>query len=92
MVIAPFRQRVTLGADAIEVVNMFWTRRIAYSDIAAKVRIPGRWPTWGLVPETGLAKPVRFEMGGTYSFDQPFLDWLAAIPEGGLDLLRRRDG
>jgi hypothetical protein len=87
MAAAPFRQRVILGDSAIEVVNLFGTRRVAYADITAKVRVPANYPTWAIISAQG-GKPAKFDMG--YAFDQPFTDWLAAIPEGELKLLGRR--
>jgi len=84
---AAIRQRVILGETAVEVLNLFGTRRIAYADIAAKVSLRANYPAWALISAQG-GKPVKFDMG--YAFDQPFKDWLAAIPEGELKLLARR--
>jgi hypothetical protein len=83
---AAIRQRVILRDRSIEVVNLFGTRRIAYSDIAAKVRVPANYPMWALTSAQG-DKPVKFDMG--YAFDQSFSDWFAAVPEGELKLLAR---
>jgi hypothetical protein len=87
MVAAALRQRVILGESSIEVINLFATRRIAYADIAAKVRLPANYPMWALISVDGSHGPVKFDMG--YGFDQSFRDWLAAVPEGELKLLRR---
>ena len=87
MIAAAIRQRVILRDSAIEVVNLFGIRRVAYADIAAKVRVPANYPVWALISAQG-GKPVRFDMG--YAFDRPFKDWLASVPEGDLKLLRRR--
>jgi hypothetical protein len=92
VVATAFRKRVILGDSSIEVVSLFGTRRIAYVDIAAKVRLPAEGPiwapsTWALVSADGSRGPVRFDMG--YGFDQSFRDWLAAVPEGEPKLLKR---
>ncbi len=84
---AAIRQRVILSDRSIEVVNLFVTKRIAYADIAAKVRVTSNYPVWALISAKG-DKPVKFDMG--YGFDQSFTNWLAAVPEGELKLLAGR--
>jgi len=79
MVLAPFRQSVTLDADKIAVTGILSTRQIAYADIAAKKRIPANYPVWAILPSEGRGRPVRFDMG--YNFDLVFKDWFGRIPE-----------
>jgi hypothetical protein len=72
------RQRVVLHADEIEVVGVFTTRRLAYSDIGAKMPVAGYWPTWALLASESSKRRVMFEMA--YNFDQAFRDWFDKIP------------
>src|SRR5260370_34969800 len=82
-IIAPIRQRIILDEDGVEEVGLLFTRRLLYSEIGEKMRVPAKWPTWALVPKQRSKRRVMFEMA--YKFDEAFYNWFNATPRADKD-------
>ena len=75
---APFKQRVILDPDFIEVIGLFGVRRIAQQDVGARMGVAAYWPTWVILSKVYGQPKIMFEM--CYDFDKVFWDWFNAIP------------
>lgn len=78
LIIAPFKQRVVLDLEAIEVTGLFRIRRMAQQDIGARMEVPAYWPTWVILPKVYGQPKIMFDT--SYDFDKVFWDWFNALP------------
>ena len=83
-IIGPFRQKIILCDDAIEVVGTLRSRKMRYADIDGKRPVRANYPVWCLYSSGNKWNKVLIEM--SYDFDKTFTDWLESIPEGGKPL------